>query len=87
MQAAVLGDEYAAIYADDFMLWKCLLELSLGLDVGFRISVSWHQDGSVDDEEVGVGGRQPIAFSVECGLCHRQWNQAIGVAFLRAERL
>ena len=49
MQATMLGDEWAAIDADDIMMWKCFVELFLGLDVVGWVTISRHQNRSVYD--------------------------------------
>ena len=87
MQAAVLSYEWLAVDADDVVVWESLAKLLLCLLVCIDVAISRHQNSSVCDEEVSVGGWQPSAVFVEDSLCHRQWDELIGIAFHCAERL
>ena len=83
----MLGDEWTAVNADDVVFWECLAELLFCLEVRAGVAVSGHQDGSIDDEEVGVSSRKSCPVLVEDSLRHRQRDEAVRLAFQRAERL
>ena len=87
MQAAMLGDDCAAVDADNVVLRECFRELILRLEVRVGIPVGGHQDGAIRDEEVGVCGRQTIAVFIVNGLCHREWNEAVRFAARCSELL
>ena len=87
MEAAMLGDECAAVDADDVVVGEGFRELALRLEVRVGIPVGGHQDGSVRDEEVRVCGGQSGAIFVVRGLCHREWDEAVRFALQRSELL
>ena len=71
----MLADENAAVDADDLMLRESLLKLASCQLVVVSLPVGGHENSSVDNEEVGVGSRQPMAIvRVADGFGHREWK-------------
>ena len=71
MQRAVLADENAAIDRYDVVFRESFLQLTPGMLVVLRLPVRGHEDSTVDDEEVGVGGRKPMSI---VGVVDRRWH-------------
>ena len=90
VDASVLTDDGERIYADNLTVGEGKLNLSLCLLVFLRLVVSRINHGSVENEEVGVGGRQSVALAVLVGcqsvalvidgIRHRKLEQAIRVS-------
>ena len=82
MQAAVLFDQYPAIY-------RChgavAAHGSQGINGGLiRVTtMNRQQDLLVGDKKVGIGGRQPLAFPVELRGGQGQGNQGQPVVLIR----
>lgn len=70
----MLTDKDAAVDADDVVMGKGLLELAPRLFVVVGLCVGGVEDGSVDDEEIGVGGRESVAL-----VCRRHWSKVLFV--------
>ena len=67
MQRAMLADEYAAIDADDLAVGEGFAEYLGSPLVILRLVVGGIEHGTIDDEEVGIGGGQTlIAFFGHC---------------------
>ena len=82
----MLTDEYGAVDANDFMVWKGELQLTACLFVVGGLAIGGAEDGAVDDEEIGVGGRESLV-AVADGVGHGKGNQAVGTAVGGAECL
>ena len=65
MQAAMLFDNTTAIDANDLSIREGLADDPQGLGVEVGLSVGGTEYGTVDDEEVGVGGRQTVIAVVD----------------------
>ncbi len=94
MQRPVLAYQDATVDAYDLATGEGLLQHQAGLFVVVRLAIGRVEDGTVDDEEVGVRGRQAlIAFlldgigkvALEDRRRHRQGQQAVRLAVGRAE--
>ena len=72
MEGAVLADEDAAVNGNDVVAGKSLLELGARQFIVGRLAIGGHQDGTVDDQEVGVGGRKAMAI---VGVVDGRWQR------------
>ena len=65
MQAAVLFDNASTVDADDLPVGEGLTDDSqrFGIEVG--LSIGGTEYGIVDDEEVGVGGREAVTLTID----------------------
>ena len=70
----MLTDEDTAVDADDVVMGKGLLELAPRLFVVVRLCVGGVEDGSVDDEEIGVGGWEAVTL-----VCRKHWGEVLFV--------
>ena len=61
VEGAVLADEDAAVDGHDVVAREGFLQLRAGQFVVGGLAVGRHEYGVVDDEEVGVGGREAMA--------------------------
>ena len=79
MERAVLADDGTAVDGDDFAvgIGEGDGAESLGVEVGLR--VGRHKNGTVDDEIVGIGGRETVVTIID-GTGERELQQAIGPA-------
>lgn len=94
MQRTVLANQHTAVDAYNLAAREGFLQhLSRPLVVG-RLVIGRVEHGIVNDEEVGVGGRQSlVAFvldgigevALEYGVGHWQWQQAVRLAVGRTE--
>ena len=97
VDASVLTDDGERIYADNLTVGEGKLNLSLCLLVFLRLVVSRINHGSVENEEVGVGGRQSVALTVLVGcqsvalvidgIRHRELQQSVRVSLVGEELL
>ena len=85
VEGPVLTDEDLAVDANDVVVGEGQGELVVGLLVEDGVAVGGHEDGLVDDEEVGIGGWQSFAVLVVANGGHGQRNEAIGVSVDRSE--
>lgn len=87
MKRAMLKNENTAIYADDVVMRESLLQGRQCQFVLIGLVVGRHQYCMVDDEEIGISGRKPIAFFIVARV--GQWKRVEGVRlFIRsAERM
>ena len=67
MERAVLDDEYAAVYPNDFAVRECCLDLRQSQSVVVWLVVGGDKDCVVDDEEVCVCCRQTFSIFIEYG--------------------
>ena len=65
MQASVLTDDRTAVDAHDFAVRVGQSYHAHGLLVEVGLVVGRHQHGTVDDQIVGIGGRQSVAVVVD----------------------
>ena len=86
MQAAVLFDNASTVDADDLPVGEGLTDDSQRFGVEVGLSVGGTEYGTVDDEEVGVGGRQTVVAVVD-GSGHREFLQTVGPSVDGAEGL
>ena len=78
VERAVLTDEDAAIDGDDVMAGEGALELTASEFVVGGLAVGGQEDCRVENEEVGVGGWEPMAIvRVIDGRRHRQREQTV----------
>ena len=87
MQRAVLADDGAAVDAYDVAIGEGLADDVHGLLVKVGLTVGGYEDGTVDDQIVGVGGGQPLGIVVVDGAGQGQAQQAVGAAVEGAQRL
>lgn len=52
----MLANERTAVYAHDFATGEGFADDKQCLCIEFRLGVGGHQDGTVDDQEIGVCG-------------------------------
>ena len=79
MQGAVLADKHTAIDGHNVVLRESSLQLATGKIVILRLTVSGKEDGVVENEEVGVGGRQTMTIvGIEDGRWQREREELIG---------
>ena len=71
VEGAVLTDEDAAVDGDDVVFREGFLELMTGKVIVNGLSVGGHENGAIDDEEVGVGGREAVAV---IGVVDGRWK-------------
>ena len=98
MEGAVLLDDGATVDSDDFAIGIGLADDAHGLGVEVGLSVGGHQDGTIDDQVVGVGGGETV--TVSDGIAdhttfghgriidrtgERELQKAVGTAFEGAE--
>ena len=80
----MLADQYLTIDSNDIPIRKSGLELPDRFLVVVGLSVDRQEDGTVDDEIVGIGGGQTLAVFIH-GSCRREGNEPVGSAVCRAE--
>lgn len=56
MEGTVLANEDAAVDGYDVIFGKGFLQLTASLLIVVGLTIGWHEDSAIDDEEVGVGG-------------------------------
>ena len=81
----MLDNQRAAIDPYDLIARKGLLQLLDSHLVMLGISVCGHQYSSVDDKEIGVGGRQALSLVIENRRSHRERHEIIGQAITRPQ--
>ena len=64
MQGTVLKNQRAAINTHDFSVGECVAECVERLGVFQGLVVGGHQNGTIDDEEIGMSGRKSLAVFV-----------------------
>ena len=77
MQGTMLKNQRKAINGNDFSVRKSLLEPSKCHSILVGLVVSGDKDGTIDDEEIGMRGRQSFALFVIAGI--RQGKRVEGV--------
>ena len=82
----MLPDDGAAVDTDNLPVGEGLTDDAQGLVVEVWLPIGRTKHGTVDDEEVGIGGRQPV-FSIINGMGHWQFLQRVGLAVECAESL
>ena len=71
MQGAVLAYENAAVDRHDVEFRECFLQLTAGKLIVLGLPIGGHENSSVDDEEVCVGGWEAMPIvGVEDGIGH-----------------
>lgn len=73
----MLADDGTTVDANDIATWECLANDAKCLAVKVGLVVGRTKHGSVDNQEVSIGGRQPFPF-VKDGSRHGQLQQPIG---------
>ena len=78
MQTTMLFDDGATVYTNDFSIGIGLTNdaESFGIKVG--LCIGGHQYGTIDDQIVGIGGRQPLTILID-GMGKWQSQQSIGL--------
>ena len=84
MQAAMLFDNTTAIDGHDLAIREGLADETEGCCVEIRLGIGGTEHGPVDDQEVGIGGRQTILTIID-GSWHRELEQPVGLAFEGSE--
>ena len=97
VDASVLADDGERIYSYHVSVWEGKLNLSLRLLVLLRLVVRRINHGTVQNQEVGIGGRQSVALAVlVCsqsvalvidGIRHREFQQSVRVSLVGEELL
>ena len=85
MERAVLDDEYAAVYPNDFAVRECCLDLRQSQSVVVWLVVGGDKDCVVDDEEVCVCCRQSLAVCIVAGVWKGKGNERVGLSFCCAQ--
>ena len=70
MKGAVLADEHTAIDGHNVVLREGFLQLATSEIVILWLTIGGKKDGVVDDEEIGIGGRQTVTI---VGIEDRRW--------------
>jgi hypothetical protein len=98
MEGTVLLDDGTTVDADDLAIGIGLADDTHGLGIKVGLSVGGHEDGTIDDQIVGVGGGQTV--TVSDGIAdhttfghgriidrtgERELQKAVGTAFEGAE--
>ena len=93
----MLADDGERIYSYHVSVWEGKLNLSLRLLVLLRLVVSRINHGTVQNQEVGIGGRQSFALAVPVcgqsvalvidGIRHRELQQSVRVSLVGEELL
>ena len=65
MEGAVLLDDGTTVDADDLAIGIGLADDTHGLGIKVGLSVGGHEDGTIDDQIVGVGGWQTVAIVID----------------------
>ena len=84
MDGAVLADDGAAVDADNIAAREGCGDELQGLCVEVGLAIGRAEHGTVDDEEVGIGGWKTLSVIIDCAW-HRQAEQAVGLAVERAQ--
>ena len=56
----MLFDDGSAVDAHDLPVWESLANDAHRLCVEVGLRIGRHEDGTIDDEVVGIGGRQSV---------------------------
>ena len=92
MERAVLADDGAAVDGDHLPVGEGLGDEAEGLGVEVRLVVGRAEYCPVDDEEIGVGGRQTITLGAQSVIRlvdrsrHGKSEQTVGTPLEGAER-
>ena len=70
MKGAVLANEHTAIDGHNVVLGEGFLQLATSEIVILRLTIGGKKYGLVDDEEIGIGGRQTVTI---VGVEDRRW--------------
>ena len=60
MEGAVLANDGAAVDADNLAVGEGLSDDAQGLGIEVGLGVGGYQYGTIDDQIVGIGGRQSV---------------------------
>ena len=82
----MLDDEHTAVHSHYLMTRKGFLQLLQRLAVLFVLAVCRHEDGMVDDEEIGMSGWQSLSLVVAARVGQREREEFVGLSVFRAER-
>lgn len=66
VDGAVLTDDDTGVDRDDVPTGEGFADDAAGCGIEVGLGVGRHEDGSVDDEEIGVGGWQSLIIVVAC---------------------
>ena len=80
----MLADDSACVESDDGMVGKGLLDNAEGPGIVVGLGVGGYDDRSVEDDEIGIGGRQTVAFFID-GVGHGQRQEPIGLTLWSPE--
>ena len=86
MDGAVLSDDSPCVDANDVVAGEGFGYCSKCLVVKCGLVIGRHDDGTVDDEKIGVGGRQTLTVADDW-LIHRERQQPVGLAVGSAQLL
>jgi hypothetical protein len=86
MEAAMLFDNATTIDGYDLTIRESLANQTEGLCVEIRLGVGGTEHSTVDDQEVGIRGRQTIVLIID-RTRHGELHQLIGLALHSAESL
>lgn len=85
MKRTVLADERPAVYRDDVMSGKCLLQGQSCRVIFFSLRICGVEHGGVHDQIIGIGGGQTFAVLIEDGIGQRYRNEAEWLSRSRVE--
>lgn len=85
MNGTMLEDEGTGINRYEVVLGEDTSESAAGAIIKSGITVNRIDYGIVQNKEVGVGGRQTVAFVVKAYRSHRQGYEIVGIAFCIAK--
>ena len=76
----MLHNQRLTVNRYDFTIAKGILQLHEGMFVSLLILIYRHQDGIINNKEIGIAGRQALTFAIMDGGWYWQWNQLVRVA-------
>ena len=80
MDASVLFDDTPAVDGHRLTVGESALDDSHGLGIVFRLMVGGHQNRSVQNQEIGVGGGQLFSVFVIDRRGEWQFQQTVGLS-------
>ena len=80
MQGTMLKNQRQAINGNDFSVRKSFLELSKCHSILVGLVVCGDKDGTIDDEEIGMRGRQSFALFVIASIRQGKRVECVGLS-------
>ena len=77
----MLLDNTSTVDANNLPIRESLANQSQRLSIKVGLVIGRTEHGTVDDKEIGIGGRQPVTAFVVDGPWHGQLHQSIGLTF------